>query len=310
MKVSDFKFDLCILQNLQKQVCQPVENCSLEEQFKRQVRENPDRTALVGGFDSMSYSELDAMSSSIAAYIQAKKLPRESNVAVMAGRKPLFIAAALGIMRAGCAYVPVDPILPLKRREKIIKDSNVPILITDKENAGAAQKFQYSCHNIKYLLCPEVDNFYDAIEKKGDLMSLDLWEHVTQSGADTSWKSYFDGKPLSENTLEQMADNAAVKIFPNGKSNLSIMDVGSGGGTVASKLMARSSSYTAVDISRNELERIEIMGKRFPDLKVFTNQMEAADIILLPENEYDVICFNSIIENFPGYNYLRLVLER
>ncbi len=310
MKVSDFKFDLCVMQDQQMQVYRPVENDSLEDRFTRQVRENPGRIALVGGFEKMCYSELDTMSRSIAAFIKSKELPIESNIAVMAGRKPLFIAAALGILRAGCVYVPLDPILPLKRREKIVKDCKASLLITDKENAGTALYFQYSCSSLQFLLCPEVDSFHDAIEKKSNLMSLDLWEHVTQSGADNSWKSYFNGEPLSKEILQQMADNAAGKICPIDNSTLSILDVGSGGGTIARKLMGKCSSYTAVDISRNELERVEILGKSMPDLKVTTHQMEAADIILLPENEYDVICFNSVIENFPGYNYLRLVLDR
>lgn len=309
MKVSDFKFDVCVTQNQQIQTGITVEKDSLEQRFTRQVRKNPGRLALVGDGKSISYSELDIMSRSIAAFITNKALPVESNIAVMAGRKPLFIAAALGIMRAGCVYVPVDPILPLKRREKILKDSNASVLITDKDNAGPSLYFKYSCSNLKYLVCPEVDLYCDAIEKKSNLMSLDLWEHVTLNGADKSWKSYFNGEPLSDKILQQMACNVTDKICSVDKGNLSILDVGSGGGTVACELMKKCSSYTALDISRNELERIEVLGKSIPDLQVTTHQMEAADIGLLPENQYDVICFNSVIENFPGYNYLNLVLD-
>lgn len=309
MKVSDFKFDLCVMNDQQIHTGNAVVNDSLEERFTKQASKYPGRLALVGDGVSMSYSELDIMSRAIAAFITKKALPKESNIAVMAGRKPLFIAAALGIMRAGCVYVPVDPILPLKRREKILKDSNAIVLITDKDNASPSLYLKYSCTNLKYLLCPEVDSYCDAIEKKSNLMSLDLWEHVTSNGADKSWKSYFNGEPLSDNILQQMACNAADKIGLIDKVNLSILDVGSGGGTVAFELMKKSSSYSALDISRNELERIEVLGKNIPDLQVKTHQMEAADIGLLSENQYDVICFNSVIENFPGYNYLNLVLD-
>lgn len=309
MKVSDFKFDLCVMQDQKVHTETAVVNDSLEDRFTKQVSKYPGRLALVGDGENMSYSELDLMSRTIAAFITNKALPVESNIAVMAGRKPLFIAAALGIMRAGCVYVPLDPILPLKRREKILKDSNATVLITDKENAGPSLYFKYSCPNLKYLICPEVDSYCDAIEKKSNLMSLDLWEHVTLDGADKSWKSYFNGEPFSGNILQQIAYNAAGKIHLFDKSNLSILDVGSGGGTVACELMKKCSSYTALDISRNELERIEALGKSIPDLRVTTHQMEAADIGLLPENQYDVICFNSVIENFPGHNYLRLVLD-
>lgn len=287
----------------------PGNEPTLEERFADIRRRYPDRIALADETGRLSYAELDALSGDIARFILQLGLGAEPPVAVMCGRSNLFTAAALGIWRAGAIYVPLDPGLPRKRREQMLNNCAAPLLITDAAHVDDAQRLQYACPALAHLLCPEVEQFEQAVEAPGDLMSLELWDHVTAADADGSWKSYFDGRPLAGELLQGLADNLVRKTAAQLHPDSRVLDVGSGAGAVAKSLLARCGHYTAVDLSRRELDRLERLAREPGAAALDTHQMEAIDLHLLPAAHYDLVTLNSVIENFPGYNYLRRVLE-
>lgn len=282
---------------------------SLEERFAAVCIAHPERTALVDDNGSLTFIELDALSGNIARFLLKQEFPVETPVAVMCGRSRMFVAAALGVMRAGLTYVPLDPALPLKRREMMLNDCAAPLLITESMLAGEAERLQFACASLIGLLCPDAEYYESAIEKPGALMALDLWKHVTAEVADGSWKSFFDGQPLAPDMLQEMAANVLCKTISNRSERRRVLDIGSGAGAVAQALMSTCSHYTAVDLSRHELVRLEEQARLFPQLRLETHQIEAIDINLLADTKYDLITLNSVIENFPGCNYLRRVLD-
>lgn len=307
MKISDLLFELPGTTQATVSAL-PSDLPSLEARFAAIVHKQPDQPALADATGSMSFAELDAYSAAIACFILARGFAPETPVGVMCSRSRQFIAAALGIWRAGAVYVPLDPGLPLKRRQQMLENCAAPLLITDLTQAGDAQRLQYACPALAELLCPDVELFDDAIESPGELMSQELWNHVTADAADGSWKSYFDGKPINAALLEALADNLLKKTaaaLPGGQGR--VLDIGSGAGVVARAQLSRCTHYAAVDLSRRELDRLEALAQT-SGIPLDTHQMEAIDIHLLG-GEYDLITLNSVIENFPGYNYLRRVLD-
>jgi amino acid adenylation domain-containing protein len=88
----------------------PYPSESLGELFARQVRATPDRIAVVDGEASITYRELDERASAIAATIQPATL-----VEVRSERSIAFIAQIVGIIKAGAAYMPLDPDYPAER---------------------------------------------------------------------------------------------------------------------------------------------------------------------------------------------------
>lgn len=307
MRISDLSFGTPA--ELQPAVTlQAADSPCLEERFSALAREWPDRMAVGDASGAMRFAELDALSAAIARFILSRGFAPETPVGVMCGRSRLFVAAALGIWRAGAVYVPIDPGLPLGRRRQMLTNCAAPLLIVDGARAGDARHLQYACPALAELLCPDIDVFDDAVETPGELMSQELWNHVTADAADGSWKSYFDGRPMGAELLAQLADNLLRKTadaLQGGKGR--VLDIGSGAGVVARALMSRCGQYSAVDLSRRELDRLESLAQR-NGAGVETHQMEAIDIHLLAGG-YDLITLNSVIENFPGYNYLRRVLD-
>ncbi|MGW1802370.1 AMP-binding protein, partial [Streptomyces sp. NPDC001984] len=77
-----------------------------------------------GGNDvSLTYRELSRAANRLAAHLRARGVGRGDRVVTSLGPGPDMVTAFLGIVRAGAAYVPVDPSNPAERRRLIVGDS-------------------------------------------------------------------------------------------------------------------------------------------------------------------------------------------
>lgn len=107
----------------------PREKC-VHELFTEQAEKTPDRTALVFENESFSYKQLDEMSNSLAHFLREKGVKRNDIVPIIAKRSWHVIVAMLGIMKAGGAYLPVDPEYPKNRIEYMLAEVNSPIILS------------------------------------------------------------------------------------------------------------------------------------------------------------------------------------
>jgi amino acid adenylation domain-containing protein len=98
---------------------------AVPELFARAVREHPDRVAVGCGGEELTYAQLDARVTELAA-----GLPRGGVVGVRLGRCPDAVAALLAAWRAGCAYLPLDPGYPEQRLAHMTEDSGARVVLT------------------------------------------------------------------------------------------------------------------------------------------------------------------------------------
>ena len=108
---------------------------SLPEVLARAARERPDHPAVVAD-RSATYAELDDLASRVAAALADAGVGPGDRVAVSAPKSVGVVAAIYGIMRAGAAYVPIDPASPVTRAAHIANDCAVAALIADPERSG------------------------------------------------------------------------------------------------------------------------------------------------------------------------------
>ena len=101
--------------------------------FRKQARKTPDAPAVSFEDVTVSYGEADALSDRIAAAVAARGLKAEDVVSVLIGRNQWMALASLGILKAGCAYQPLDPSYPEERLNFMIGDASAKLLIADKE---------------------------------------------------------------------------------------------------------------------------------------------------------------------------------
>jgi len=101
--------------------------------FRRQAAATPDAPAVSYESTSLSYSELDRMTDRLASGIAAKGLGREDVVSILIGRSELMAVTALGVLKAGCAYQPLDPSYPAERLNFMVQDAAAKLLIVEKD---------------------------------------------------------------------------------------------------------------------------------------------------------------------------------
>ncbi len=108
---------------------------TITELFKHQVRRTPNKVAVNCGDEQLTYCELDERAERLARELQGRGIGPESLVAVLLDRSVELVVVLLGILKAGAAYVPLDPSYPQERIDDILRDSQARLLITRRSLA-------------------------------------------------------------------------------------------------------------------------------------------------------------------------------
>ena len=99
--------------------------------FEQQVQLTPNSVALVCENEQLTYAELNAKSNRLAHQLRHLGIGPESRVAVMLERSTTLIVSILAVLKAGAAYVPLDPAYPLEPIRFMLEDSGAELLLTD-----------------------------------------------------------------------------------------------------------------------------------------------------------------------------------
>ncbi|AVP97138.1 hypothetical protein C7S18_08000 [Ahniella affigens] len=99
--------------------------------FVEQARRRPDAIAIIAGTTQVTYAELEAQSRRIATHLVALGAGPETCVGLMLPRTANTIAAIMGVLRAGAAYLPLDPNYPLARLQQIVASAHPSLIIED-----------------------------------------------------------------------------------------------------------------------------------------------------------------------------------
>jgi amino acid adenylation domain-containing protein len=108
----------------------PIPHGSVAALVSDQAAAAPDRIAVVAGAESLTYRALETRSNQLAHHLRAAGVGRGALVGVSLERTPELLVGLLGILKAGAAYVPVDPTYPPERIRWMIEDARMPLLVT------------------------------------------------------------------------------------------------------------------------------------------------------------------------------------
>ncbi|MEW6074536.1 MAG: amino acid adenylation domain-containing protein [Planctomycetota bacterium] len=100
--------------------------------FARRAGETPAAPAIEFGAEVVSYAALDARANRLAHHLRAEGVRPGDNVALCVERSPALIEAMLGILKAGAAYVPLDPGYPTERISFLLADCAARALVTQE----------------------------------------------------------------------------------------------------------------------------------------------------------------------------------
>ncbi len=110
--------------------------------FRRQAAATPDSVAVVYKDHVYTYADVDRISDNIAADIAARGLANEDVVSVLIPRCEWMAIASLGVLKAGCAYQPLDPTYPAERLNFMMKDASARLLIADEELRPVVNEYE------------------------------------------------------------------------------------------------------------------------------------------------------------------------
>lgn len=102
----------------------------VHELIQAQVKVRPDAIAVFEGDERVTYRELDQRANELALRLQASGIREDLPVGLCMRRSADFVIGALGILKAGAAYVPLDPSYPKNRLAMLLQDSGVSLVVT------------------------------------------------------------------------------------------------------------------------------------------------------------------------------------
>ncbi|MFE0191075.1 amino acid adenylation domain-containing protein [Streptomyces sp. NPDC058989] len=107
-------------------------HATLHALFEAQAARRPRQTAVIGAAgETLTYAELDERANQVARALRAEGVGPDDRVALMLERGPQLLAALLGVLKSGGAYVPVDRGYPAERVAFLLADSRAKVVIVD-----------------------------------------------------------------------------------------------------------------------------------------------------------------------------------
>ncbi len=107
----------------------------IHHQFEEQVRQTPDRTAVVFEGHSLTYEELNQRANRLAHHLCQLGVGHDVRVGICMERSFEMVTAIFAVLKAGGAYVPLDPDYPKDRLEHLLTDSQASVVLTQQQLA-------------------------------------------------------------------------------------------------------------------------------------------------------------------------------
>ena len=108
----------------------PYPTQTLTQLFSQQAAKTPEAVAITAVNGTLTYAELEAQSNQLAAYLQQFDISPDTLIGLAVPRQKEMLIAILGILKAGAAYLPIDPTYPDQRIQYMLDHAQAPVLIT------------------------------------------------------------------------------------------------------------------------------------------------------------------------------------
>ena len=126
---------------------EPINHIYAAQLFEEQVKAHPDNIALICNDQSLTYFELNKYANSLAHYLLKQGLKPNDIVAIVSNRSLETIVCMIAILKAGGAFLNIDPTYPIERTEYYIENSNIQFVLAQQELESKVKKLK----NIIYM---------------------------------------------------------------------------------------------------------------------------------------------------------------
>jgi amino acid adenylation domain-containing protein len=164
--------------------------------FEERVEQHPDRIALVYEDRAVSYREFNRRANRLACLLRLRGVQSGSIVALMFERSLEMLIGIWAVLKAGGAYLPIDPELPLHRIDTICNDSGVTLLLTQ---GSAVERFSFPA--LQGLSMAGIPGDIRITSSRTRIMDLDDLPFPDRSLVDNEKYNRFIGQALLRNKI-------------------------------------------------------------------------------------------------------------
>ncbi|MEA2172934.1 MAG: hypothetical protein QOD00_526, partial [Blastocatellia bacterium] len=119
--------------------------------FEEQVERTPDAIAVSDDDGALTYYELNARANGLAHHLRQLGVQTEMRIGLLLERSVRMVAGLLGVLKAGAAFVPIDPQHPVERISLMLEDSESPIVVTEQH------LLEKLSHHSALVICLDAD---------------------------------------------------------------------------------------------------------------------------------------------------------
>ncbi|GAA0372815.1 non-ribosomal peptide synthase/polyketide synthase [Bacillus horti] len=166
----------------QTQVDYPKEK-TIQQLFEEQAERRPDQIALVSQGRKMTYFELNEKANQIAYQLIQQGVEKEEKIGLVAERSIEMIAGAIGILKAGAAYLTIDPNYPAERIQYMLQDCAVKIILVNETTNETDE-----ASNVASAVA--LNDIVASLEQDIKMISLNEWKAFTDTATNPPSKNH------------------------------------------------------------------------------------------------------------------------
>ncbi|MBC8060421.1 MAG: amino acid adenylation domain-containing protein [Clostridiaceae bacterium] len=289
---------------------------TIHELFEAQVDQTPDNIALVQQDQQITYKKLDEQANQLAHYLLSQYDNNgEEIVAILQEQSMNMIVSILGVLKAGFAFLTINPLLPEESQKHMLKEACSSVIISTKSHIRLLNRLQWECENIKTFICLDSNDVYGEEEENfNPLMDKKLWDYVGEESEDSAgrggWKSSFTGELFTSEELIECSSNVLTKLRPYINKETRILEIGCSSGITMFTIAPLVKFYHGTDLSDVILEETRKQAAEEGHSNIYLQTLAADEMDKLSEKDFDIIIFNSVIQAFHGHNYFRQVMAK
>jgi amino acid adenylation domain-containing protein len=274
---------------------------------------HPYRPALVADELVVSYSDLDLMSRRISTVLSGHGVRPGEYVALLAGHRPASVAALVGVLHAGAAYVPLDPRWPVQRMTAVLAQAASRVVLTDRDHLPQARALAERDPSVATVLILDgVSDEPGAGLDVGDV--AELWDYIA-SDADEYRAAGFNVREaeLTPDQIERYIGHVAGLVTARasraGRTS-QVLEIGCGNGLIARAVAPLVGGYLGIDPSSVALDKLA--GWARDNAANVTVRRGLADEAarLAGDERFDVILLASVAQFLPSAEYFLDCLDQ
>ncbi len=148
--------------------------------FDKMVRQYPNKVAIQYKGQQLSYQQLDEESDRIAGFLISREVATEEVVAVVMYRNHTYIAALLGIWKAGACYLPITPDMPPDRMSYMLEQAHTRVIVTDPDCWETSESSVLPIDGPYEILCTGDTQYSGKYPQCYDLSTFEPTEAVSR----------------------------------------------------------------------------------------------------------------------------------